>query len=199
MKILSQSFTKMNKTLLIVAHPSPHGFSHRLAKACAEALTARGREAEILDLYAPENRQEFLSFESVREIPADPSVGRMQQKISESSELIFIFPVWWYGEPAILKNFWDRNFTSGFAYRYEGSIFPKGLLKGKSVRIFATMDGPGFYHKLLWAPIRMTWWIPRIKFCGMRLGSFTLFDKMRKRDEKYRQGMLTKAVHVITR
>lgn len=191
------SFLEMNKTLLIVAHPSPQGFSHRIAKACAQALLARAREVEVLDLYAPENRQDFLSFENVKNIPKDPSVTFMQQKIAESRELVFIFPVWWYAEPAILKNFWDKNFAAGFAYRYEGRILPEGLLKGKSVRIFATMDGPGFYHKILFGPIRMTWWIPRIKFCGMKLESFTLFDKMRLRDEKYRQEMLSRAVRLV--
>lgn len=54
-----------------------------------------------------------------------------------ADELVFVFPIWWGDAPAILKNFIDCNFHSGFAFRYENGR-PIGLLKGKSARIIAT-------------------------------------------------------------
>lgn len=65
----------------------------------------------------------------------------IQDKISRADEIVFIFPTWWVNVPAILKNFFDNIFTSGFAYRYnKGSMFPEKLLTGKTVRVFTTCD-----------------------------------------------------------
>ena len=72
------------KTLIITAHPSEHGFTHRIAQKYAKAASEKGSEVEILDLYAKENQQDFLRFEDIKKMPADPSVERMQKKISAS-------------------------------------------------------------------------------------------------------------------
>jgi putative NADPH-quinone reductase len=67
----------------------------------------------------------------------DPVTKAIQEKILAANELVFIFPIWWGDAPAILKNFIDCNFHSGFAFRYENGK-SVGLLKGKSARIIAT-------------------------------------------------------------
>ena len=179
------------KTLIITAHPSKFGFTHHIANEYAKVKKENGVEVEILDLYKPENRQEFLIFENVREIAEDPSVKRMQAKISGSDELVFIFPLWWYGEPAILKNFWDKNFAARYAYHYVDGK-PVGLLTGKTARVFFTTDGPWYYQWLLLQPVRTIWWLTRLRFCGIKMRSFTLFDVMRKRDEASKLKLLEK-------
>ena len=186
------------KTLIITAHPSSKGFTHRIADTYKKEIEKKGAEVEILDLYRPENRQDFLMFENVREMPADPSVGRMQEKISASDELVFIFPLWWYGEPAILKNFWDKNFTARYAYRYiDGK--PIGLLKGRTARIFFTSDGPWYYQWLLLQPVRTIWWLTRLRLCGIKMKSFTVFGSMYSRDDKNREKLLEKVVRIAKR
>jgi len=42
----------------------------------------------------------------------------IQKKIKNSQEIILIFPIWWGGMPAIMKNFFDTNLTSGFSFKY---------------------------------------------------------------------------------
>lgn len=179
------------KTLIITAHPSKFGFTHRIANTYAKAKKEKGAEVEILDLHKQENRQEFLIFENVREIPEDPTVKRMQEKIMQSDELIFVFPLWWYGEPAILKNFWDKNFAARWAYHYVNGK-PVGLLKGKTARVFFTSDGPWYFQWLLLQPVRTIWWLTRLRFCGIKMESFTVFDVMRKRDEASKIKLLEK-------
>lgn len=39
-----------------------------------------------------------------------------QEKLKQSTELIFIFPVWWWDLPAMLKGFIDKVMLSGFAF-----------------------------------------------------------------------------------
>jgi len=52
-------------------------------------------------------------------MPEDKVKDKLQKKMSKADEYIFIFPVWWGGMPAILKNFFDTNLSSGFAFEYE--------------------------------------------------------------------------------
>lgn len=47
-------------------------------------------------------------------IPAD--VREEQAKLAAAELLVVQFPLWWYGPPAILKGWFDRVLTSGFAY-----------------------------------------------------------------------------------
>ncbi|QQE78849.1 NAD(P)H-dependent oxidoreductase [Alicyclobacillus sp. SO9] len=63
-----------------------------------------------------------------------------------ADHLIFIYPVWWYGAPAVLKGFFDRVLAAGFAYEYKG-LPPKGLLRGKSAWVMYTIDSPWWYVK----------------------------------------------------
>jgi NAD(P)H dehydrogenase (quinone) len=49
----------------------------------------------------------------------DPNRKLFQEKIKNSDELIFVFPIWWGNMPAIMKNFFDTNFEAGFAYKFQ--------------------------------------------------------------------------------
>lgn len=69
----------------------------------------------------------------------DPVALRMQEDILWADEIVFVYPMRRYDCPAILKNRFDVNFASQFAYRYKtGSLLPHQLLKGKTARIFVT-------------------------------------------------------------
>lgn len=183
------------KTLIITAHPSKFGFTQRIAEQYAKGATERGSQVEILDLYASENKQNFLMFEDIKQMPIDPTVEKMQEKITENDELVFVFPIWWYGEPAIMKNFLDKNFSARFAYHYVDGK-PVGLLTGKTARVFVTADGPKIFHLLLGMPIRNVWWLARLRFCAVKMKSFTYFDKMREKDEENRKKMLERVYEI---
>ena len=94
--------------------------------------------------------------------------------------------------PAILKNFIDNNITSGFAFKYvEGKNMPLKLLKGKSMRIFATEDGPWYLYAMI-KPMQLFIY-SKVTFglCGIKIKSFDIFTRMfLKRNDKERQRML---------
>ena len=55
------------------------------------------------------------------------------------TKAIFIHPVWWTGQPAILKGWIDRVFSMGFAYMHDektGQV--NGLLKNRKALIINT-------------------------------------------------------------
>jgi NAD(P)H dehydrogenase (quinone) len=179
------------KTLIITAHPSKFGFTQKIAEQYAKGKTEKGDTVEILDLYKQENKQDFFVFENIKEVMPDPTVDRMQKKIAENDELVFVFPMWWFAEPAILKNFLDKNLTPHFAYQYENGK-PVGLLKGKTAKVFITSDGPKLFHFLLAMPIWSVWGMTRLRFCGIKMESFQIFDKMIERKEESRKELLEK-------
>ncbi len=167
------------KTLVITAHPSTKGFTHKIAQRYQSAQQAVGGDVRVIDLYRDmDYRQDFLSFEDAKGSWSGQDVrDRIQSDISWADELVFVCPMWWSGMPAIMKNFLDNNFTAGFAFTYENGR-PKGLLSEKTVRLFMTADGP----KVMYAVIKPLLWILMSKvifgFCGMKMMSFDIFADM---------------------
>jgi NAD(P)H dehydrogenase (quinone) len=184
------------KILIITAHPSPNGFTHKIAESFKKGSLEAGHYVDIIDLYREEYRQEYLKFTEVKSPDFDPKREVMQKKIKEADQLVFIHPMWWITMPAIMKNFIDSNFSVGFAYRYVKAPIikgrPIGLLKGKTARVFMTCDGPGWAYRLLLSPHKLIWKYFILRFCGIKTKSFVLFDRMRWRSEEEREKWLEK-------
>lgn len=180
----------MKKILIITAHPSSHGFVHKIAETYASTARAAGKTVEILNLYDTKNAQPFLQFEKKERWP-DENQKKMHQKLAEADELVFSFPVWWGDSPAILKNWLDFNFSSGFAFQYTAKGVKK-LLAGKTAKILATSDAPGFAYGFFLSPMRILWTHMRLDFCGIKVTKFKVYGSMRKRNEKNKIKILKK-------
>ncbi len=144
--------------LIITAHPSSQGFTHTIAKTYQEVREKNGHTVEILDLYSTSVALHFLQYEEKNDLKKpDPEREKIQQKILQAHELVFVFPIWHVNVPAILKNFFDTIFTGGFAYQYTKNtcIFPKKLLSGKTAKIFCTCDAFGILYWLIGNPLRV--------------------------------------------
>ena len=68
------------KTLIVRAHPSSKGFSHRVAQTFAN----HSSDAEIINLYAEDWRQGFLEFENVNKIPPEKNRKKLQKQMKLS-------------------------------------------------------------------------------------------------------------------
>lgn len=177
--------------LIITAHPSSKGFTHRIAESYKKGSEESNNNVEVLDLCDDKNKQEYLEFESIKDLAKNKQRDRMQDKIKWADELVFIFPVWWATCPAVMKNYFDTNFLSGFAYQKAKIGFDKKL-KGRTARIFMTCDGIKYMYNLPIAPTKIIWKYFMLGFCGIKLKSFIVFDRMFKRDEARRNKWLKK-------
>lgn len=126
-------------TLIIYAHPTKESFNSSIKNQVIKVLDRKNHEIKIRDLYQLNfnpilTEDDFTSF-SQNKVPED--VQAEQNAISWADHLVFIYPTWWIGMPAILKGYIDRVFTNGFAFRHtkDGS---QGLLNGKKVIIIQT-------------------------------------------------------------
>ncbi|MBL7058575.1 NAD(P)H-dependent oxidoreductase [Patescibacteria group bacterium] len=168
-------------SLIITAHPSKKGFTHRIANHYKKAVQENGNTAKILNLYDDQWHQEFLNFESILEIESDDVRDEIQRQISKADELIFVFPIWWGDAPAIMKNFFDTNFLTTFAFKYDGSGKEIGLLEGKKARMFMTCDNYGFLYKHFIIRLPWLWGMGRLGFCGIKLISMDILSQKRTR------------------
>ncbi len=117
------------RKLVITAHPNPQGFTHKMAQRFIETSERHGHECFLMNLYDEKRRQEYLMLDHMNKPIPDHTREEIQQKITRADELVFIFPLWNFDAPAILKNWIDVNFSSGFAYRYKpGSLLPHRFL-----------------------------------------------------------------------
>ena len=70
-------------------------------------------------------------------------VLEQQQKIAQAQALVFISPVWFVGFPAILKGWFDRVFTLGFAF----GLSPDGWRGDVAGRIPLLKHEKALYHQ----------------------------------------------------
>ncbi|WP_345977557.1 NAD(P)H-dependent oxidoreductase [Sulfurimonas sp. HSL3-7] len=166
----------MKNILIIVAHPKQESLSFAMAEKYKGLSIKKGHQVDLLDLYRCEHQQPFFTFNDPNTLTTTNAMHYFQDKISRADELIFIFPYWWGGMPAIMKNFIDWNLSKGFAFEYVNSR-PKGLLHGKTVKIFTTTGAPWFLYMITGAHRRLKnmWKEQIIEFCGMKLVSFNIF------------------------
>ncbi len=163
-------------TLIIYCHPHERSHNRRMLDAVECGLRAAGTHYEIIDLQASgfEPRLKDVEYERMfitRTSAVETDVAALQAKVAEARNLVFIYPVWWYTVPAVLKGFLDRVFTAGFAYRFRRltwylklggnlvSFMPglrylvqplaaQSLLKGRRAYIFRTYGGASMGRRM---------------------------------------------------
>jgi len=180
------------RTLLILGHPSPDSFNAALADAYASAAQQAGRELRRINLHA-------LSFDPILhgayrgEQPLEPDLQAAQADILWAEEIVWVYPVWWGGLPALLKGFLDRTLLPGFAYKFrKGHRSWDKLLRGRAARIVVTLDTPGWYDRLVYG--RPAWRQMKhtiLQFCGMKLLSTTTFAPIATSKPEQRERWLT--------
>jgi len=145
--------------LIVHAHHERQSFSSALFRQATNTLTELGYAVETSDLYAMawdpvSDRRNFSSVldssylkQQAEERHATDVNGFADtveseiRKLESCDVLIFSFPLWWYGMPAILKGWVDRVFA--MSRTYGGSKkFDKGLGRSeKRAMVILTTGG----------------------------------------------------------
>ena len=167
-------------SLIIIAHPNKAWFSHIIAHDYMMQKKKLWHDVRMIDLYDSEWRQDYLQMNETNRYLDDPLRSKHQEQISRADEVCFFFPLWWFDCPAILKNWFDVNYTQWFAFKYRsGNPIPEKLLKGKSARIFVTAWGPAWLYKTIgYLIITLPRYLGKIDYVGMKLRSWTWFADM---------------------
>ena len=94
------------KILLVYCHPNPASFTASVKDTALSALQASGHEVDVLDLYAEGfepvmSREERLGYHTPGENRAP--VASHLDRVKAAEGLLFVYPTWWYAQPAMLK------------------------------------------------------------------------------------------------
>ena len=131
------------KVTIIYSHPNPKSFNSAILNKTIETLKNLNLEYRLIDLYKDFKKiaLDGDDFEALNKGNYLEDVKKFQEDIVWADKLIFIFPVWWWSYPAILKGFIDRVFVKGFAYDFDEKGLKK-LLKNEKALVFMTTGGP---------------------------------------------------------
>jgi len=182
------------RILVILGHPDRSSLCGAIAEAYAKGAQVAGAEVEIL-------RLGDLNFDPVlhrgyHEIQAlEPDLLRAQERVTWAQHLVFVYPTWWGGPPALLKGFFDRAFLPGFAFKSrEKGPFWDRLLEGRSGRLFVTADSPSLYDWFVngMPAVRMVKKAV-LAFCGVKPLQVKRFSTVKTSDEALRRRWLTQA------
>jgi NAD(P)H dehydrogenase (quinone) len=117
------------RVLVLYAHPVETSFAAAAHQTVVGALRKRGHEVDDCDLYAEGfdpgmGREERIAYNNVPENRR--LVELYVQRLLAAEALVFSFPVWNMGFPAILKGFVDRVFITGvtFSLKENGDYVP---------------------------------------------------------------------------
>lgn len=186
--------------LVIYSHPNPASFNHAIKESVVKVLKQKGQSLRIRDLYAlkfdPVLRatdfEAFLQGRTPRDIEIE------QEHVRWAEMLIFVYPVWWAGMPAITRGYIDRVFSKGFAYDYDANG-PKALLPGKKVCIFNTLGASiSDYEKAeLFKSIGNVTDKTTFEFCGCQVVQHKYFGSVPNVTDEERKAMLVEAEQIV--
>lgn len=136
----------MTDILILQGHPDTQSFVAALAASYAEGATRAGASVRTIALVD-------LAFDPILRMghhqaqPLEPDLEEAFAAIGAARHVVFAFPTWWAGPPALVKGFIDRVFLPGTTFRFDnGSALPTGLLAGRSARLLTTMDSPAAWY-----------------------------------------------------
>lgn len=136
--------------LVVVAHPSETSFTHAASKRAQVGLEAAGHSVTVIDLYA----QQFVAAMSFAERVAyhsdspalDPQVIAHGELLTAAQIVVFVYPTWWSGLPAVLKGWMERVMVPGVGFRFNarGKVRP-GLPQVRRIVGISTYGSPRTY------------------------------------------------------
>ena len=105
----------MTRAHVVYAHPSPGSFTREVLDAFVGGLESY----TLTDLYATgfEATMSPAEYERPAAEPVLADVAAEQARLEAADVWAFVHPVWWADCPAILKGWFDRVWTAGWAYR----------------------------------------------------------------------------------
>ncbi len=137
------------RLLAIHAHPTDDSFNADLHRAVLERLRQQ-HEVDICDLYA-EGFDPVLGADDLRaymnsEVPA--AIAPHAERLRASQGLVFMFPTWNYGLPAIVKGYLDRVWRPGVSFDLKDGRPAPRLRHVTHLAVITTYGSPWAYNKL---------------------------------------------------
>ena len=113
------------RVLVVYAHPVEGSFGAALRDRAVAALRQAGHDVDLLDLYADGFDPRLSAEEWSPDTPSAedrPDLAPHIARLRRAEWLVFVYPTWFGGPPAMLKGWLDRVWVENVAFtRHPGS------------------------------------------------------------------------------
>ena len=150
------------RALIVYCHPKEGSFNSAIRDLVVEKLNTHGAELRVVDLYA----REFDPTLSPHDLDVYEDANQNTLAVAEDVEnlkwcdtLIFVYPTWWYGLPAMLKGWLDRVMVPEVAFLMpspERKNIARGLDHITRLGVFTTCGASRWLTFLVGAPGKRT-------------------------------------------
>lgn len=147
------------RVLIVHSHPDPDSYNASLMRTAYQALEEAGHDVRLIDLHAEGfdpvlTRERWRAYERGEAAHADlkDHIGLLRW----AEALVFVYPTWWYGVPAMLKGWLDRVWLPGVAFsmpRPNETIQPK-LTHIRKLAVITTCGASWWLTQIVGAPGR---------------------------------------------
>jgi NAD(P)H dehydrogenase (quinone) len=140
--------------LIVVAHPTSGSLTKAAAAAAVAGLQRAGHDVTVLDLYerqfvAAMSREERAAYHTDTPLISDDT-REHAQLVTDAEVLVFVYPTWWGGLPAILQGWFERVLVPGVAFTFDESsqrVRP-ALTRLRRIVGISTYGSPAVYVRL---------------------------------------------------
>src|SRR5262249_26087620 len=134
----------------VYAHPNPDSFNAAILRTAINALRTAGHQVDILSLYDEQFSASMTADERRRYDSNDPimdsQVRRHAELLLQAEALVFVYPTWWFGVPAILKGWLERVFLPGVAFTLDSKRKVRPNLRNLRRLVGITTYGSPYWY-----------------------------------------------------
>lgn len=183
----------MNKKItVILGHPSRESFCGSIMQSYIDGVKEGGNEVKAI--YIGDLKFDpilWKGYSAIQELEED--LKKAQEDMRWADHLVFVYPTWWGGMPALMKGFVDRVFLPGFGFKFhKGQPYPDRLLSGKSAHLIVTMDNKQkISEKLFGASSVIALKKIVLAFCGVDPINITIINSLRKFSDERKKELLS--------
>ena len=150
------------RALVVYCHPREGSFTSAVRDVVLERLAAAGAEVRLHDLYAMGFQPVLTSEEWTGYLDCPGNRAPVEAQVADvewCDTLIFVYPTWWYGLPAMLKGWLDRVLLPDVAFvmpQKSGETIRPGLTHISRLGVFTTCGASFWLTRLIGAPGKRT-------------------------------------------
>ncbi|WP_423920789.1 NAD(P)H-dependent oxidoreductase [Frigoribacterium sp. 2-23] len=188
--------------LIVTAHPDPESLTQHIARRLADALVAEDVDVETADLAAEGFDPRFtLADRHTYQVGGDftSDVSREQARLDRATDVVLVFPVYWWSMPALLKGWIDRVFVNGWAF----DVAPDAGIVRKLGRLTVHLlpvagDDIGVYERHGYEQaLRTQIEHGVVDFCGARRGVTAFVHDSEREDAAARDRLVAETVELV--
>lgn len=187
-------------TLVVSAHPDAASLTHVIAERLVAELPGPVESADLAaegfdPRFTLDDRSTYATG------VATPEIAGEQARLDRASDVVLVFPVYWWSMPALLKGWIDRVFVNGWAF----DVDPEGGIRRRLDRLRIHLvpiagDDAGVYDRHGYgAAFEAQIMHGIVDFCGARRGVTAFVHESEQTDAAARARSIDAAVDAVRR